>query len=77
MLRRNIEIIGSSLKMALQELRKNKLRTFLSLFGITIGIFCIISVLAVVNSLEQNIQNEVKALGTNTIYLDKWNYADG
>jgi putative ABC transport system permease protein len=39
MLRRNIEIIGSSLKMALQELRKNKLRTFLSLFGITIGIF--------------------------------------
>ncbi|HNC38819.1 MAG TPA: ABC transporter permease, partial [Chitinophagaceae bacterium] len=67
MLRRNIEIIGSSLKMALQELRKNKLRTFLSLFGITIGIFCIISVLAVVNSLEQNIQNEVKALGTNTI----------
>ncbi|HUM98137.1 MAG TPA: ABC transporter permease [Chitinophagaceae bacterium] len=77
MLRRNFEIIGSSLKMALQELRKNKLRTFLSLFGITIGIFCIISVLAVVNSLEQNIQNEVKALGSNTIYLDKWNYSDG
>ena len=77
MLRRNFEIIGSSFNMALQELRKNKLRTFLSLFGITIGIFCIISVLAVVNSLEQNIQNEIKALGTNTIYLDKWNYSDG
>lgn len=77
MLRRNLEIIGSSFNMALQELRKNKLRTFLSLFGITIGIFCIISVLAVVNSLEQNIQNEIKALGTNTIYLDKWNYSDG
>ncbi|MBI5858598.1 MAG: ABC transporter permease [Sphingobacteriales bacterium] len=63
--------------MALQELWKNKLRTFLSLFGITIGIFCIIGVLAVVNSLEQNIQNEVKALGTNTIYLDKWDYSAG
>jgi putative ABC transport system permease protein len=75
MIRRSIEIIVSSFKMALQELWKNKLRTFLSLFGITIGIFCIISVLTVVNSLEQNIQNEVKALGTNTLYLDKWDYS--
>jgi len=77
MFRRSIEIVASSFKMALQELWKNKLRTFLSLFGITIGIFCIISVLTVVNSLERNIQNEVKALGTNTIYLDKWDYSAG
>jgi putative ABC transport system permease protein len=76
-IRRSLEIVGSSFKMALQELWKNKLRTFLSLFGITIGIFCIIGVLAVVNSLEQNIQNEVKALGTNTIYVDKWDYSAG
>ena len=60
--------------MALQELWKNKLRTFLSLFGITIGIFCIIGVLATVNSLEQNIRNELNSLGNNTIYIDKWNW---
>ncbi len=77
MLRRSIEIISSSFIMALQELWKNKLRTFLSLFGVMIGIFCIIGVLTVVNSLEQNIQNEIKALGTNTIYLDKWDYTAG
>ncbi len=77
MLLRNIEIITSSLKMALQELWKNKLRTFLSLFGITIGIFCIISVMATLNSLEQNIQNEIKSFGTNTIYVDKWDYSQG
>lgn len=77
MIRRTFEIIFSSFKMALQELWKNKLRTFLSLFGITIGIFCIIGVLATVNSLEQNIQNQVKALGTNTIYLDKWDWSAG
>ncbi len=76
-MRRTIEIIVSSFKMALQELWKNKLRTFLSLFGITIGIFCIIGVLAVVNSLEYNIQNEIKSLGTNTIYVDKWDYTAG
>jgi putative ABC transport system permease protein len=77
MLRRSIEIVGSSFLMALLELWKNKLRTFLSLFGITIGIFCIISVLATVNSLEQNIQNEVKSLGNNTIFIDKWDYTGG
>ncbi len=63
--------------MAMQELWKNKLRTFLSLFGITIGIFCIIGVLATVNSLEHNIQTEIKSLGTNTIYIDKWDYSAG
>jgi putative ABC transport system permease protein len=77
MIRRTIEIIGSSFKMAMQELWKNKLRTFLSLFGITIGIFCIIGVLATVNSLERNITNEIKSLGSNTIYVDKWVYEGG
>ncbi len=77
MFRRSLEIITSSFKMALQELWKNKLRTFLSLFGITIGIFCIIGVLATVNSLERNIQNEVRSLGSNTLYVDKWDYTAG
>jgi putative ABC transport system permease protein len=70
-------ILWNSFKMALQELRVNKLRTFLSLFGITIGIFCIIGVLATVDSLEQKVQNDIKSLGNNTIYIDKWNYGGG
>jgi putative ABC transport system permease protein len=74
-MRRIIEIITNSFKMAALELWKNKLRTFLSLFGVTIGIFCIIGVLATVGSLEHNIQSEIKSLGTNTIYIDKWEYS--
>jgi putative ABC transport system permease protein len=73
-MRHILEITSSSFKMALQELWKNKLRTFLSLFGITIGIFCIIGVLSTVQSLEYNLQKEIKSLGTNTIYIDKWDY---
>src|ERR687893_68479 len=72
---RFLEIIWSSLKMALQEFRSNKLRTFLSLFGVTIGIFCIISVLSTVGSLEQAIQKDIKSLGSNTVYIDKWEYS--
>ncbi|KIC91768.1 ABC transporter permease [Flavihumibacter sp. ZG627] len=74
-MRRSLEILGTGLKMALDEFRSNKLRTFLSLFGITIGIFCIIGVLATVNSLEANVQKDIKALGSNTIFIDKWDYS--
>lgn len=70
-------ILWNSFKMALQELRVNKMRTFLSLFGVTIGIFCIISVLATVGSLEGKIQDDIKAFGNNTIYIDKWEYTGG
>jgi putative ABC transport system permease protein len=76
-MRRTLEIIGSSFKMAMIELWKNKLRTFLSLFGITIGIFCIIGVLATINSLQYNIQNEIKSLGSNTIYVMKFEFGGG
>ncbi len=70
-----LEIIWSGFKMALAEFRSNKLRTFLSLFGITVGIFCIIGVLATVDSLQKNIQNDISKLGSKTIYIDKWDYS--
>ncbi|MBC7687559.1 MAG: ABC transporter permease [Aquabacterium sp.] len=70
-------MLRNSLRLTLQELKVNKLRTALSLTGIAFGIFCIIGVLAVVNSLERNIQNEVNSLGSNTIYIDKWEYGGG
>ena len=74
---KSLNIIQNSLRLTLQELKVNKLRTALSLTGVAFGIFCIIGVLATVNSLERNIQNEVKSLGSNTIYIDKWEYSGG
>lgn len=76
-MRKSLNIIRNSLRLTFQELKVNKLRTALSLTGVAFGIFCIIGVLATVNSLEQNIQNEVKSLGSNTIYIDKWDYSGG
>ena len=74
---KSLHIIRNSMKLTLQELWVNKLRTALSLTGVAFGIFCIIGVLATVNSLERNIQNEVKSLGSNTIYIDRWDYSGG
>ena len=76
-MRKTLSILSNSLRLTLQELRVNKLRTALSLTGVAFGIFCIIGVLATVNSLERNIQNEVNAFGSNTIYIDKWEYGGG
>lgn len=50
-------------------LRNNKLRTMLSLLGVTIGIFSIIAVLAAVDSLDKKIKNDLSTLDKNTIYL--------
>lgn len=58
--------------MVLSELRNNKLRTFLSLLGVTIGIFCIISVLTVFDSLQQNIQQSMQNLGSKNLYVGKY-----
>lgn len=71
------EIIWTSFKMALQEFRSNKLRTFLSLLGITFGIFCIISVLSTISSMQLAVNNDIKSMGNKTIYIDKWQYGGG
>ena len=76
-MRKTLLVVWNSLKMALSELKVNKLRTFLSLFGVTIGIFCIIGVLATVQSLQTNIQDGLKDLGGNTIYIQKWPWGGG
>jgi putative ABC transport system permease protein len=62
---------------AISALNENKLRTFLSQMGITVGIFAIISVLTVVDSLERNIRSSVQSLGDNTVYVQKWPWGGG
>lgn len=70
-----LKILRESFIQAWQQLRANKLRSFLSLLGITIGIFCIISVMSAVDSLESNIRSSFEKLGNDVVYIDKrpWN----
>ena len=65
-------LIIESFKFAYNSLVINKLRTFLSLLGITIGIFCIISVFTIIDSLERTIRDSMSKLGSNVIYIQKW-----
>lgn len=67
-----LKLLRESFLFANDALRQNKLRTFLSLLGVTIGIFTIISVFSAVDTLRNNLQKSVNKLGSNSIYVQKW-----
>lgn len=71
-----IKVIKESIAQAFQQLMGNKLRSFLSLLGISIGIFCIIGVRAAVSSLEDNIMDSIKSLGSDVVYVSKFNWME-
>lgn len=69
-----LRLLKESLGFAMNALRNNKLRTLLSLLGVTIGIFSIIAVLAAVDSLDKKIKKDLSSLDKNTIYLMRFSF---
>ena len=65
-------LLRESFLFAVNSVVVNKLRTFLSLFGITIGIFSIISVFTVIDWMEKAVRDSIATLGDNVIYVQKW-----
>lgn len=70
-------LIWESFRFALQALKSNLTRTVLSLLGVTIGIFAIIAVFTLVDSLEKNIKSSFSFLGTNVLRVDRFPFAAG
>nr|WP_321453919.1 ABC transporter permease [uncultured Carboxylicivirga sp.] len=64
-----------SFLFAINALRSNVLRTILTLSGVTIGIFSIISVFTLIDTLEKSVRESVESLGNNVIYIQKWPWA--
>jgi len=69
-----LRVLKESFNFALNALRNNKLRTFLSLVGVTIGIFSIIAVLAAVDSLKKEIEGSISGLDNSTIIIMRFNF---
>jgi len=70
-------LFKESILFALVALMANKLRTILSLLGITIGIFAIIVVFTVVDSLEKNLRSSIQSLGDDVVFVQKWPWTFG
>jgi putative ABC transport system permease protein len=69
-----LRVLKESFNFAINALRNNKLRTFLSLLGVTIGIFSIIAVLAAVDSLQREIKGSLSSLDNSTIILMRFSF---
>src|SRR5690606_5155565 len=69
-----LRVLKESFNFALNALRNNKLRTFLSLVGVTIGIFSIIAVLSAVDSLKREIEGTISGLDNSTIIIMRFNF---
>src|ERR1700754_3669397 len=72
-----LKLFRESFLFAYDALRQNKLRTMLSLLGVTIGIFTIIAVFSAVDTLRNNLQKSVDKLGNNSVYIEKWPWIGG
>jgi putative ABC transport system permease protein len=59
----NITIVG------LKAIARNKLRSFLTMLGIVIGVGCVIAVVAIGNGAAKSVENTINALGTNYIMV--------
>ena len=72
-----LRLVLESFRFAVQALRANPLRTILSLLGVTVGIFAIISVFTIVDSLERSIRGSMSFVGEKVIYVQKWPWSFG
>ena len=70
------KVIIESIRQAFQQLIGNKLRSFLSLLGITIGIFCVIGVKSAVDSLQDNVISSFEELGNDILFISKFPWAN-
>jgi len=72
-----LSILKESFLFSLQSLFSNKVRTSLSLLGITIGIFSIIAVFTAIDALKDNVKGSIESLGTNVVFVQKWPWTFG
>ncbi|HPT04289.1 MAG TPA: ABC transporter permease, partial [Bacteroidales bacterium] len=70
-----LRLFRESYLFAIQSILANRVRTILSLLGITIGIFSVISVFTIFDSIESTIKKSIESLGSNVVYVQKWPWA--
>jgi len=73
--KRSFDELKESVLLALDVLRRNRLRSFLTVLGIVIGVMTIIVIGAVINGLNSNVLGNIQSLGSSTIIVAKFSWA--
>jgi putative ABC transport system permease protein len=61
-----------SLRLAFGTFRAHKLRSFLTILGVLVGVFTIIAVVSVITGLNNSIARDIESMGSNTLYVSKY-----
>ena len=72
-----LRLFRESLSFAWQAILVNRLRTFLSLLGVMVGIFVISAVFTVVDSLESELRDTFNMLDDDVLFVTKWPWSSG
>ena len=65
-------VIKESFRMTIDTIRQNKLRSMLTLLGISICVFSVIGVMTAIRTLESSVESGLNVFGTNTFVIQKW-----
>src|SRR5687767_15150624 len=65
--------IYENLKMAINTLRANKLRSFLTVFGVVIGVITVMLIASIISGIDVSVKREVESFGTRSIFISKFN----
>lgn len=72
-----LQILSESVRFAMQSLKANRMRSFLSLLGMTLGIFSIIVVFSIVDTFTKSIKASIESVGSDVVYVQKWPWSGG
>ena len=72
-----IIIIRESAKMAFDTIRKNKLRSMLTILGVTVGVVTILAMVSIIQGLNRSFSEQIESLGSNTIFIAKFDPSFG
>ncbi len=61
-----------NMKMAFQTLRANKLRSFLTIFGVIIGVITVMLISSIISGIDMAVKKQVESFGTRSIFLRKF-----
>jgi putative ABC transport system permease protein len=64
--------VYENLKMALQTLRQNKLRSFLTVIGVVIGVWTVMAIASIISGIDTAVRKEVESFGTRSIFIAKF-----
>jgi putative ABC transport system permease protein len=65
--------IYENLRMAIATLLDNKLRSFLTVFGVVIGVITVMLIASIISGIDVSVKKEVESFGTRSIFLSKYN----